>query len=114
MNKFVVYECYDKDGILLYVGYTRDIRARMDNHKSNSKWFIEIDHVKTEILQTRREAIELERKLIIEENPLHNIQKLQPISDNEKLNRQMFLDKWGRNVNKIYSDDGRQIAVEVL
>lgn len=75
-----VYRCYDKDGDLLYIGCTVDLKQRMADHRRGrqaaSRWLaVFMDRYETEGPYRNRDAgREAERQAIQAERPLFNYQ----------------------------------------
>lgn len=67
-----LYRHYDKKGVLLYAGISLSVVNRLSQHKNGSAWFRDIAKVEIESCATREEALEKERRAIIEEKPKHN------------------------------------------
>jgi len=68
-----LYRHYDKEGSLLYVGISLSAINRLSQHKVHAHWFEKITQVTIEKFESRKEAIEAEKKAIINENPIHNL-----------------------------------------
>jgi excinuclease UvrABC nuclease subunit len=69
-----VYWLYDKDDVLIYVGSTISLRARLRHHRQNTHWFRKANRLKTDFFETREKAIVVEKEAIREEAPIHNYQ----------------------------------------
>lgn len=69
-----LYRHFDAKGVLLYVGVAQYIGARNGAHASQSPWFKDVAATKTQDFESRYEALQAERKAILEEHPLHNRQ----------------------------------------
>ena len=74
--RFSVYRCFNADGVLLYVGSTRDVDRRMVQHKSNSHWFDCVASTNHEHHKSQDEMLRAERAAIKAERPLYNIKGL--------------------------------------
>lgn len=74
MSEFVVYHCYDKHDRCLYVGQTQDLAQRMNGHRSTGGWFELVVDVRTDWVETRRDALDEERRLIEALDPIFNDQ----------------------------------------
>lgn len=70
---YIVYELYDQAGRLLYVGQTQDLADRLSMHRATAVFGRRIDHVRYQQVETFREMVDLEAKLIRELRPLHNV-----------------------------------------
>jgi predicted GIY-YIG superfamily endonuclease len=73
--KTSLYRHFEKDGTLLYVGISLNHVVRLSQHKAASSWFEKIATVTIEQFETRAEALQAETKAVVNEKPLHNIQK---------------------------------------
>jgi predicted GIY-YIG superfamily endonuclease len=67
-----LYRHFDADGALLYVGITKNIETRTNQHKRSSAWFSEVASTTVEKLPSREHAEALERVAIRFENPIFN------------------------------------------
>jgi hypothetical protein len=69
-----LYQHFDKDGTLLYVGISWSSFERLViGHRSESRWFEDIVRVDIERFATRAEAEKAELAAIEKEKPLHNL-----------------------------------------
>lgn len=70
-----VYRLYGRDGRLLYVGITANLRIRFAGHAKTKPWWSNVDHSKTVLVwcSDRHEAEVREARAIKDENPLHNV-----------------------------------------
>ena len=68
-----LYRHFSKDGELLYVGVSLSTLQRLGQHASNSEWYARIARVDIEQFPSREEALEAERRAIMDERPKHNI-----------------------------------------
>lgn len=77
-RQWCVYRCFDAEGCLLYVGSSSDVENRMFNHfgPGANPTSLELqrvyDHHTVTPVDTRAEALEVERLAIIQEAPLLN------------------------------------------
>jgi integrase/predicted GIY-YIG superfamily endonuclease len=69
---YTVYRAFDEDGGLLYVGYSADVRRRIDRHRADSRWFEFAAHFTFEDFPTQRMALQAEAKAIRTEMPEYN------------------------------------------
>jgi predicted GIY-YIG superfamily endonuclease len=69
----VVYRFYDSEGVLLYVGCTRNLILRTRVHSSQSHWYRRIASHTATVASTWREALDMERDAIRAERPLYNV-----------------------------------------
>jgi len=67
-----LYRHFDKAGTLLYVGISTSAAARLVGHKHGSGWFDDLATITIEHYDSREEALEAEKKAIINEKPLYN------------------------------------------
>lgn len=77
-----VYKAYDSMGCLLYVGLTYDLRVRMRNHAKSSLWWNEHVYMEYAVYRDRQSATADERKAILTEYPIYNIQKTPNLPSN--------------------------------
>lgn len=70
-----LYRLYGQDGVLLYVGITKNIRVRFAHHARNKDWWPQVDRGRTRIvwLDDRPTAEAAELEAIRDERPVHNI-----------------------------------------
>jgi len=68
-----LYRHYDKDDTLLYIGISVSAISRFQQHILNSKWADASVKMTTERFNSRREALQAEKKAIKQEKPLFNI-----------------------------------------
>lgn len=69
---FYVYRQFDSAGVLLYVGFSVDVKRRMRAHRTTSSWRHQIATVTSELFLTRKAALFAERRAIVNEHPLFN------------------------------------------
>lgn len=67
-----VYRCYDATGVLLYVGISMHLDARLAKHRGRG-WWPDVAEITVQWFDGREPAKAAERKAIAEEGPLHNI-----------------------------------------
>lgn len=70
--QWVVYKLYGNGNHLLYVGMTRDLRARLKQHKREEYWR-DVKSVETEDLPDQESALEREAELIRDLSPALNV-----------------------------------------
>lgn len=74
---YVVYRCYDVDGRLIYVGCTRNMRARFALHRANSDadswWIGQVYRVTEQIVIGKTRARGVELHAIRTERPRWNV-----------------------------------------
>lgn len=73
-RRCALYRHFDVDGVLLYVGISEQPGARSNGHASDSIWVQFAVREEAMWLDTREEALELERVAIQTEKPLFNRQ----------------------------------------
>lgn len=74
----VVYRCYDADGVLLYIGSSRDVEKRMETHVRTSFWRTYVAKVRIQIAPDVFTARRIEADAIRSENPRFNIHHRMP------------------------------------
>ena len=67
-----VYRCFDKDGRLIYVGFTVNCTRRLKQHRAASPWFGLVGRVTHQTFDTKAAALAEERRAIRAEGPLCN------------------------------------------
>lgn len=75
MSTMYLYRHFDKDGALLYVGITNNIKERTRQHMRNSVWAGLIHEVRHEEYDSFSSVYAAETAAIISENPPFNIDK---------------------------------------
>jgi excinuclease UvrABC nuclease subunit len=68
-----VYRIYDSDGSLLYVGMGNNPMNRWASHAAQHAWWAEAASFRVEWYSTRKEAADVEKAAIRDEDPKHNI-----------------------------------------
>lgn len=68
-----LYRLWNDRHALLYVGITNDVNARMEEHRADKPWWVEVDQVSTEEFSGRRYALEAETRAIYWEQPRYNV-----------------------------------------
>jgi predicted GIY-YIG superfamily endonuclease len=71
-----LYRLFDADGALLYVGITRTLDRRMQQHALKQPWWPEVAKTVTTEYRTRAQAARAEHAAIEAENPRHNAMRL--------------------------------------
>lgn len=74
MGKTQLYRAYSHEGVLLYIGISLSVFARLSGHSKTANWFSSLAHIKVQHFATRRGAMEAEKKAISTERPLYNVQ----------------------------------------
>jgi len=73
-HEHFVYRCFDVDGVLLYIGFTWDLRTRIGAHCAPGRPVGErLSYVSVEKHPTRAAARAAERAAIESETPLFNV-----------------------------------------
>ena len=67
-----LYRCFDSEGNLLYIGITKSIPTRMEEHKWYSAWWPYLDRYELEEISSRKEAFRAETEAIHAELPIFN------------------------------------------
>ena len=67
-----LYRHFDKNGILLYIGISMNLFARLKAHQKQSHWFNLIDRIEIKHFETREEVLMAEKLAIQKERPLYN------------------------------------------
>lgn len=96
-----LYRFFDRSDVLLYVGITADLPARIKNHSKGKPWWTQIHNITVEHFDTRQDALDAERKSIREEKPLHNAQHnphvwVTDLPDPKKIDGKWITDNWGK------------------
>lgn len=73
MTNNVLYQIYDEDGGLLYVGASTNIFYRMHNHSVTQPWWDEAAKIELERFDTFEELMDAERETIFWREPRYNI-----------------------------------------
>ena len=68
-----VYEAYDENGGLLYVGVATSLASRLSSHRIDKPWWGEVSRVTSSTHPTRAAALEAEKAMIRERHPKYNI-----------------------------------------
>lgn len=68
----VLYRFYRADGALLYVGITRHLDRRFQQHARSKPWWHEVARTQADTYASRRAAARAEHAAITGENPVHN------------------------------------------
>jgi predicted GIY-YIG superfamily endonuclease len=69
-----VYRAFDAEGLLLYVGCTKNVATRLVQHRSQSTWTPYLDHYTSEFYPDRESALAAEAEAIRTERPFFNCQ----------------------------------------
>ena len=73
---FALYRCFDKDGTLIYVGMSINIRRRLSQHINKSGWFFDVSEIKISRYIDEEQCRAAEKHAIRTESPKYNIQRL--------------------------------------
>lgn len=68
-----VYQAMCEHGGLLYVGVAYDIQRRLAQHRHTKTWWPEVDILLATHYKTRRQALDIEGRMIRDRHPLYNI-----------------------------------------
>lgn len=73
MTAHYVYRCYDRDGLLAYVGCTSNLQIRLATHSAGSWWAPSIVKVSAKVYPTKDIARAVERAAIKTQHPRWNV-----------------------------------------
>lgn len=76
----MLYRLFSADDRLLYIGVTCNPSSRWESHRSDKPWWPLVARRELTAYQDRSAALTAERKAIVAERPLHNVQH-NPLSD---------------------------------
>src|SRR5438552_1923722 len=82
---------------LLYVGYTRQLKTRLGQHKRDKPWWPEVTDVRAEEFTTEDEARRREKELWADRRPKYN--RKSPFQTKEELRE--YHRKWARKYREI-------------
>lgn len=68
-----IYQFFDADDELLYVGITDYLPTRLGQHDREKPWWFEVHRISVEHVEDRDHALERERTLIQSLRPRHNV-----------------------------------------
>lgn len=71
-----VYRFYAADGALLYVGLTRHLERRVQEHAAIKRWWPEVVRTESKLYRTRLRAARAEHAAIGAEDPRYNVARL--------------------------------------
>lgn len=74
-----VYRLYDADGVLLYIGMTRNPKQRWKDHRKEMLWWPEVTEKKLTWYDTRWAAWDAELTAIPSESPRYNLGSERPV-----------------------------------
>ena len=69
-----LYRFYDRTDVLLYIGITADLAARLQSHRRDKPWWTSVANIKVEHYPSRKTALKAEAEAIQTERPLYNDQ----------------------------------------
>jgi predicted GIY-YIG superfamily endonuclease len=71
---FAVYRLFDAAGVLLYIGATKNVKARMYGHGQDKPWWPEVVKTATRVewFESVEDAARAEHEAILSERPVHN------------------------------------------
>jgi hypothetical protein len=67
-----LYRFYDRTDVLLYLGISINLPARLRQHRGDKDWWPNIDRIQVEYHPTRQAALDAEKAAIKAEKPVHN------------------------------------------
>lgn len=94
-----LYRLFDKDGSLLYIGVSANPTDRMRVHKTGSSWFNNVARLDVEKVGTKADALNKERRAIIQERPKHN--KTKKIPGRQVGSQDEYLKPWRKRAEMI-------------
>lgn len=71
----VLYRCFARHQLLLYIGMTNHPEERLAHHRKNQPWWKYVDHITLQNYPSRKDLMEAEAVAIREEGPKFNIVK---------------------------------------
>lgn len=71
-ERTALYRLYDVGDVLLYVGISRNPKARLSAHSRDKFWWPEVAHHTLEWFETRKSAERVEKVEVEEESPKYN------------------------------------------
>lgn len=71
-TSYVLYRLYDASGLLLYVGVTKNLVARLKQHRAAQPWWNEVAATKLITLPDRKASEAAEKVAIRAEEPIYN------------------------------------------
>lgn len=72
-RKAFVYKCFDSAGVLIYVGQSKSVMARLSQHQYLAEWFSAVQKIEAEAYESAKEAKEAEALLIRGHRPKFNV-----------------------------------------
>jgi len=69
----ILYRCFNRKKLLLYVGITNDPEQRLKDHRMHKPWWQHVDHITLQTMPNRKALIDAEAVAIREEHPKFNI-----------------------------------------
>lgn len=69
-----LYRFFDATGVLLYIGITSDIPARLKQHGSDKPWWLDVARIAIDPFPDRQSVLAAEKRAIQTEAPLWNVQ----------------------------------------
>lgn len=99
-----LYRFWGDQGVLLYVGITKDLTARTAQHQADKPWFRLVRDCTIEMFDGRPEALLAEREAITTEFPLFNLQHAD----------QRQATAWMRLLTRMLIDDGWPVQAQRL
>jgi len=68
-----VYEFLDAEGQHLYIGRSTHLLQRLEQHQKNAPWYPLVAHLVVNPVASFKVACRVERRKILEHQPLHNV-----------------------------------------
>lgn len=69
----ILYRCFTKKDVLLYIGMTNDPEQRFKSHRDTKVWWKYVDHITLERFPNRKQLENAETSAIRTENPKFNV-----------------------------------------
>jgi predicted GIY-YIG superfamily endonuclease len=70
----ILYRCFTRKKVLLYVGMTNHIERRIESHRRDKPWWPYVDHITLQSVKSRKLLVEAESAAIESEKPRFNVQ----------------------------------------
>ena|SRR3990167_632419 len=72
LGRTAVYTAWDTNGVMLYVGISKNVAQRLYGHRYKSKWWAIAIKIRITFFSSKKEALQEEQKLEAEFAPLFN------------------------------------------
>lgn len=96
-----LYRFFDRTDVLLYVGITMDLPARVGQHRKDKPWWVEVNHITIEHFEDRAEVLLAEREAIRTEKPLYNSTHNELVDEPDRTPQVVCWTKHGLKVQEI-------------